>query len=102
MKQNLNEYFTNIITNAKRQKMKSGVASQVANNEAIRKGIHRVPSASEINQQAVKPLHHYVFCSHQIPYWRPCTKCGRDRVLAQRNADMIFKKANSLVDSLKS
>jgi hypothetical protein len=92
----LSKYFTSIITKAKRAKLKSGIASQIANNEAIRKGIHRIPGKSE-ETPVVAPLHHYVFCSHNVPYWRPCAKCGRDRALAQRNAEMIFKKANQLV-----
>lgn len=97
MKENLNEYFTHIITQAKRQKLRSGIASAVSTAESIRKGIHRIPSKSEANAVAVQPLHHYVFCSHNVPYWRTCAKCGRDKELAERNAEMILGKAHTLV-----
>lgn len=97
MPRSLDRWFQDIITAEKRRQMRTGVASQVANNEAIRKGIKRVPSLSEINQPVVKPLHHYVFCTHNVPYWRCCAKCGRDKELATRNASMILGKASGLV-----
>jgi len=88
------DYFTNLITKAKRAKLRSGVANEVAHNENARKGIKREAGASERAAQiAKKPLHHYVFCSHNIPYWRICSKCGRDRISAERNAEMILGKA---------
>lgn len=95
MSRSLNQWFDKIILDAKRTKLRNGVNQAVSNAESIRKGIHRIPSASEA-QPALAPLHHYVFCSHNVPYWRTCAKCGRDRTLAQRNAEMILNKANQL------
>lgn len=91
----LDGWFKQIITAEKRRQMRNGVASAVSTAESIRKGIHRVPGASE-TVPVVKPLHHYVFCSHNVPYWRTCTKCGRDKHLAQRNAQMILNAATKL------
>lgn len=102
---NLNSYITNVLTKAKRAELRSGIASAVSSAESIRKGIKRVPNADEINklitEGAKQPLHHYVFCSHNIPYWRTCKKCGRNRVSAERNAKMILSKCESFIDVLK-
>lgn len=98
MSSSMNEYFNRIITDAKRAKMRSGVNQQVAQQEKIRKGIHRIPGKSE-ETPVVKPLHYYVFCSHEVPYWRTCTKCGRDKELARRNAEMILQKSTVLKSS---
>jgi len=35
--------------------------------------------------------YHYVFCTHNKPYWQTCSKCGRDKELARRNADIVLK-----------
>jgi|SRR6478735_709422 len=100
MPRSLDKWFQDVITNEKRRQMRSGVSSQISNNEAIRKGLRRIPSKSELNAQAdalnKKPLHHYVFCSHNIPYWRTCAKCGRDKASAARNAEMILTKSRCL------
>lgn len=96
MPRSLDRWFQDVINNEKRRQMRSGVASAVSTAESIRKGIKRVPSLSETNEPVVKPLHHYVFCSHNIPYWRTCAKCGRDKALAQRNAEMILSKASTI------
>lgn len=40
----------------------------------------------------IKPAnYHYVFCSHNKPYWDTCSKCGRDKELARRNAELVLK-----------
>lgn len=97
---NLEGYFQKIINNEKRRQMKSGISSQISNNEAIRVGIKRIPGLSETNAKAsaleLKPLHHYVFCTHEVPYWRTCAKCGRTKELAERNANMILRSTHKL------
>ena len=35
--------------------------------------------------------YYYIFCSHHKPYWSTCTKCGRDKELARRNADIVLR-----------
>lgn len=35
--------------------------------------------------------YHYVFCTHNKPYWQTCSKCGRDKDLARRNADIVLR-----------
>jgi hypothetical protein len=100
MPRSLDRWFQDIIIAEKRKRMRRGVNQQINQSEAIRTGIHRIPSKSEANAQsaalALKPLHHYVFCSHNVPYWRTCTKCGRDSKLAERNATMILGKASGM------
>lgn len=101
MSRSLDRWFQDIITAEKRRVMRSGITSAVSTAESIRKGIHRVPGLSEVNAQAdalgKKPLHHYVFCTHEVPYWRTCAKCGRDHARAQRNADLILHSSQKLV-----
>lgn len=101
MKTDLKTYFSRILTNEKRRQMRMGVNSEVSSQEKIRRGIHRVPGKTELNAKAealeLKPLHHYIFCTHNVPYWRCCAKCGRDHVNAQRNAEMILQSSQRLV-----
>jgi hypothetical protein len=91
MKQNFTDYLQNVVTKAKRSEMRHGVASEINKNGSIRTGIHREPSLSETNREAKQPNHHYIFCSHEVPYWRCCAKCGRDKNLAARNAELVLK-----------
>ena len=80
-------------------------ALEKAENEMIRHAQHdgvpnnnsyhtrREMGSSELNnlRNAKRPNHYYIFCTHEVPYWRTCTKCGRDKNLAKRNADMVLK-----------
>lgn len=97
----LGRYFQTILVNAQRDAMRKGINSEVAKNETIRKSIHRVPGKSETENPhtvaAKQPNHYYIFCSHEVPYWRTCTKCGRDKNLASRNADMVLKHCGSVI-----
>lgn len=53
------------------------------------KSPNEVGGANASEAKAAK--YHYVFCTHNVPYWRPCTKCGRDKELAKRNADLVLR-----------
>ncbi|SRR5258708_3599458 len=37
-----------------------------------------------------------VFCTHHVPYYRPCGKCGRDKALAQRNIQIVLKSLHGV------
>ena len=80
-----------IVARARSAQLRASVSSAVAEGEAIRKGIHFDQPTSVKNHEVKQPNHYYIFCSHEIPYWRPCTKCRRDKELAKRNADLVLK-----------
>lgn len=104
MKQSFNDYLAKLVTNAKRAQMRRGVASAISDCEAARKGIKRDASyhSPNLNRDSAKqPLHHFVFCTHEVPYWRACAKCGRDAALAARNAEMILRESAKLVTVTK-
>jgi hypothetical protein len=95
----LGSYFQRILTNASRAAMRKGVNSEISKAESIRNGIKRIPGNSETNNPdgAKAPNHHYIFCSHEVPYWRVCTKCGRDKELASRNAQLVLKHCGAAI-----
>jgi hypothetical protein len=39
----------------------------------------REVSATEANAPYVPATHRQMFCFHEIPLFRPCTKCNRDK-----------------------
>lgn len=54
----------------------------------------RIPGKAEaIAAQArakLAPGHHAVFCSHNKLYTEPCSKCNRDKRLAERNVPIVL------------
>lgn len=83
--------LSRILTSALRQHLQNEVASEISQCEAIRKGIHFDQPTSVKNAEVKAANYHYVFCSHNIPYWRVCGGCGRDKDLAKRNADLVLR-----------
>lgn len=48
------------------------------------------------NLIAKAPGHYSLFCTHEVPYWRPCTKCGRDKAAAEKNISIVLKSVRGL------
>lgn len=91
MKRSFTDYISNIVTNAQRANTRRDISNEVGVDTRIRKGVHYKPAASQRNSEHKAPNHHYVFCTHEVPYWRTCSKCGRDNFLAKQNAEMVLK-----------
>jgi hypothetical protein len=88
---NLDAILSRVQRESARSAMRSGIASEISQREAIRKGIKFDQPTSVKNHEVKQPNHYYVFCSHEVPYWRTCGKCGRDKSLASRNADLVLR-----------
>lgn len=84
--------------NASRGRAKKEFHGEISRNETKRKAIHRVPGRNELNilasEAAKSPNHHSIFCTHNMLYWAPCTKCGRTKEMAEKNITIVLRSVS--------
>ena len=60
----------------------------------------RLPSKDELNLIAANAKHgrgyFAVFCTHNVPYWTKCTKCGRNAASAAKNVPIVIASLKRL------